>query len=232
MSRPESFVRATLAELGEWSDEQPASWKECLAALVREVVAEKDAAFAVERERLGEVSDQYREWWQGAEATVKREYARAERAEAEVARLTRERDDLAIKVNTYDSATTNLARKLTAAESAIADAQRAGAWSVRSALFEYSGVISFRALLDHVDDYISLRYPAPPAPEPPSVTLDAVRFRVGYDLTNGRTPWELYGTITTVPQAFGHLYELLNEIRYTPTPTEYAALVALAQEAK
>ncbi len=110
MSRPESFVRATperarqllvaylyglegddnwntLAdELGCKTRNTNAVVDALFAALRDAVVAEKDAAFAVEREQLGEVSDQYREWWQGAEATVKREYARAERAEAEVAR--------------------------------------------------------------------------------------------------------------------------------------------------
>ncbi len=244
MSRPESLVRATKEELHSFWGKYHGDAAETLAALVREVVAEKDAeAVEVRRSR-----DQ---WMSACDAEIlehRNTKARAERAEAEVARLTRERDE-AVRMRQFAEQERDEARTqrdeweqtATKAEAALADAQRAGADELQRKAFvagaswvasyaQSTGELKFHSGPASTR-YVSARAEAerryaPPAPEPPSV-------RLGEWVVQWNAERKVYEA--NQPSFFGPTFSdpivLCRAINYTPTPTEYAALVAL-QEGK
>ncbi len=150
MSRPESFVRATPEELRGWWLER--FWagpdiKAALAALRDAVVAELNA----ERDRQWSL-------WQ----------VRAERAEAEVARLTREVASLTNFLAVRQSDVAAECRRADKAEAALADAQRAGAWEAARKIQDgVYAAVTHKEAYRFVDQVV--REYAPPAPEPPSV---------------------------------------------------------------
>ncbi len=217
MSRPESFVRATLGELSEWYVYNGTDIFETLAALRDAVVAEKDAEFAAEAESTKMLVLS----WKGI----------AERAEAEVARLTRERD-------AWKNSQKEWLERAGKAEAALADAQRAGAEQALAVAKDAALMVANAFLTvnstypknwygteNYAKDAVAKHY-APPAPEPPSVRLGewVVTREKG---TRGSLCFVARGKLhyscdATIPS-------LLNSLDYTPTPTEYAALVALAE---
>ncbi len=220
MSRPESFVWANGQKLYEWFCAFRGTAIEALAALRDAVVAEKDAEFAAER------ADAIRAGIRADDAT-----ARAERAERDIREWERRHNALDCKV---DALRTRAER----AEAALADAQRAGAEQALAVAKDAALMVANAFLTvnstypknwygteNYAKDAVAKHY-APPAPEPPSVRLGewVVTREKG---TRGSLCFVARGKLhyscdATIPS-------LLNSLDYTPTPTEYAALVALAE---
>ncbi len=208
MSKPESFVRATPEEIKAWALSLDTPWWETVCIALRDaVVAEKDAEFAAER------ADAIRAGIRADDAT-----ARAERAERDIREWERRHNALDCKV---DALRTRAER----AEAALADAQRAGAWEALTKLY-YKYEVEWGS--PHTGAEVAkfrYRHYAPPAPEPPSVRLGA--WTVTWDGNTFGAAWQ--GQMRHVAST---AVSLCHGMKYTPTPTEYAALVALAQEGK
>lgn len=256
MSKPESFVRATPLQFAEWALMRQAEdvWANILVEVRDSVVREKDAEFAQERKKCADNAEHLADGWRRAEALQKQETdrvgrwmdtaqqatARAERAEAEVARLTRELESYGEKSRLVgyaegrrvaDEELGRVERRAERAEAQLADAQRAGAWE---ALTELAKDVKSRMysipFAGEVEAFRDTHYAAP---EPPSVRLGN-GWVVRYDPNTMAAKWQADGKIDgyTGTRFEYELYDLLHAMRYTPTPTEYAALVALAQEAR
>ncbi len=242
MSKPESFVRATPEELWRWVASRASEpWTVSLAALRDAVVAEKDAEFAMKRDPLlwtevvaaWEALGVHTVTPRAVDSLAKRigeVQARAERAEAEVARLTQSARDAESASHAYRRSSEEWQRRFNAAKSALADAQRAGAWEALTKLsYKYEVEWGSPHTGSEVAKFRDTHY-APPAPEPPSVRLGN-GWVVRYDPNTMAAKWQADGKIDghTGTRFEYELYDLLHAMRYTPTPTEYAALVALAE---
>ncbi len=237
MSKPESFVRATPEELHGWWLER--FWagpdiKAALAALRDAVVAEVSQEHETQMSRLRDLRHERDDLARQALDAK----ARAERAEAEVARLTREVKDSRVRRD-------ELVGLLQKAEAALADAQRAGADELQRKAFvagaswvasyaQSTGELKFHSGPASTR-YVSARAEAerryaPPAPEPPSVRLGSVT--VTY--VGGTNPWRSSRIHGGRPMwaDWADVIGMCHAEGLIPSATEYAALVALAQEAK